>query len=84
LSKLSKRFNNYKAAMNFNYRNYVKRYHYEPFCWPPDLSLAELHARCSEPGPVNEDGVECPCCQVKSKRKVRQWWKRDIEKVTQF
>ena len=67
--------------MNFNYQNYVQRYNYEPYCWPPDLGLAELHARCSEPGPENVSGVKCPCCDQVSKKKVRKWWKRNIHEV---
>lgn len=70
--------------MNFNYRNYVTRYSYEAYYWPPDLSLAELHARCSEPGPINENGVQCPCCQKYSKRKVYKWWKQNIDEVTKI
>jgi len=27
-------------GMNFNYHNYVSRMKYEPYQWPPDISLA--------------------------------------------
>jgi hypothetical protein len=43
--------------MNFSYKNYVKRFQYIPFQWPPDIGLAELHSRCSEQGSVQLEGV---------------------------
>lgn len=64
--------------MDFNYRTYVERYNYDPFCWPPDIGFAELHARCSEPGPNNLRGVKCPCCGKYSKKNMRKWWQREV------
>jgi hypothetical protein len=68
--------------MNFNYQLYVNRLNYEPYRWPPDISLAELHSRVSEQGPINENGVKCPCCQYQSKKKFKNWFMRDIHEVT--
>ena len=67
--------------MNFDYKNYVLRYKYEPYQWPPDIGLAELHARCSEPGPINPEGVQCPCCDRYSKFKMKKWARRSIHEV---
>lgn len=70
--------------MNFNYQLYVNRLHYQPDQWPPDISLAELHSRVSEQGPINENGVKCPCCNYQSKKKFRNWFSRDIHEVPQL
>lgn len=51
---------------------------YKPYNWPPDLSLAGLHSRCSEPGKENPLGVSCPCCGHTIKLKMNSWIKRDI------
>ncbi len=67
--------------MNFNYQLYVNRLNYDPYQWPPDISLAELHSRVSEQGPINENGVKCPCCQYQSKKKFKGWFWRDIHEV---
>lgn len=56
--------------MDFSYQNFVKRLDYKPYQWPPDISLAELHSRCSEPGPENPKGVRCPCCDFPIKQKL--------------
>jgi hypothetical protein len=67
--------------MNFSYQKYVERMNYEPYQWPPDISLAELHSRVSEQGPVNDIGVRCPCCNFQSKKKFKGWIMRDIAEV---
>jgi hypothetical protein len=67
--------------MNFSYQLYVNRMNYQPFQWPPDISLAELHSRVSEQGPVNDQGVKCPCCGFQSKKKFKGWIMRDIAEV---
>ena len=33
--------------MELAYQEYVKRLNYDPYQWPPDISLAELHSRVS-------------------------------------
>ena len=29
---------------------------FDPYQWPPDIVLADLHSRCSMPGKENPDG----------------------------
>jgi len=67
--------------MHFSYQQYVDRMKYEPYQWPPDISLAELHSRVSEQGPVNDIGVKCPCCNFQSKKKFKGWIMRDVAEV---
>jgi hypothetical protein len=67
--------------MELAYQDYVTRLSYEPFRWPPDISLAELHSRVSEQGPINPVGVRCPCCNFQSKLEFTGWIKRDIAEV---
>ena len=64
--------------MDFSYQSYVKKMEYEPYAWPPDISLAGLHSRCSEPGKENPVGVSCPCCGYTIKLKIDGWVRRDI------
>ena len=43
---------------------------YHPYAIPPDLSLSELHERCSSIGKVNDKEITnvCPCCaQIEAK-----------------
>jgi hypothetical protein len=64
--------------MELAYQEYVKRLNYDPYQWPPDMSLAELHSRVSEQGPINPAGVKCPCCNFQSKKNFDGWIMRDI------
>ena len=51
---------------------------YDPFKYPPDLEMARLHSKCSEPGDYRPDGKTCPCCDIQEKALVTNWAKRTI------
>lgn len=53
---------------------------YDPLKWPPQLSLAKLHLKCSCPGKDNIEGEQCLCCGRYEKLKISNWPTRNILK----
>jgi hypothetical protein len=63
----------------FNYKSYVEQhYRYNETQWPPNVALAELHSRCSMPGDLTQNDVECPCCHEKTKESNTSWFGKNI------